>query len=264
VKPLRRGDQALGLRRVAIDDRRSSRLEAGEDFSLGVGDRLNRAEIFDMHRRDGRDECDMRPRHPHERRDLAGVIHADLDHRVTRRRREARQRQRHAPMIVVGRGGSVRLAARREREAQHLLDTRLADRAGHSDDFRLRARPRSNAEALHPAHRFVDGEDRAERRKRLGAVRADQRSSGAGFEGAGDMVVAVMDLALDRNEEIAGLERARVDRHAADRPGESSARRDAERVDEFGFGPKRAHAASARAARASSASLNGSVRPPTI
>ena len=42
--------------------------------------------------------------------DLAGMIHADFEHGVARARRTARQRQRHAPVIVVGGDRGVGLA----------------------------------------------------------------------------------------------------------------------------------------------------------
>ena len=52
-----------------------------------------------------------------QRLDFAGVIHADLEDRKSRRGRAARQRQRHAPMIVERRGRGVGLALRRRARA---------------------------------------------------------------------------------------------------------------------------------------------------
>ena len=43
----------------------------------------------------------MRARHARQRRDLAGMVHADLDHREIGVARHPRQRQRHAPVVVV-------------------------------------------------------------------------------------------------------------------------------------------------------------------
>ena len=77
---LRRLLQPRELRIVAVDHRRAARLDAGEDFRLGVGDRFERAEEFEMHRLDGGDDRDMRPHQPRQRRDLAGVVHAHLEH----------------------------------------------------------------------------------------------------------------------------------------------------------------------------------------
>ena len=64
---------------------RPARLEAEEDLGLRVGDRFDRAEMFDVDGRDRRHQRDMRPRHAGERRDLAGVVHADLEHAEARR-----------------------------------------------------------------------------------------------------------------------------------------------------------------------------------
>ena len=94
------------------------RLEPEEDLRLGVGDRLERAEEFEMHRLDRGDDRDLRAHQAGERLDLAGMVHADLEHGVARALRAARERQRHAPMIVVGGDRGMGLAvARRARAA---------------------------------------------------------------------------------------------------------------------------------------------------
>jgi hypothetical protein len=90
------------LRNVAVDHRRAAWNDAAKDFRLGVGDRLDRTEIFEMHRRDGGHDGHMRLDQPRQRLDLASMIHPHLEYREARRRGAARQRQRHAPMIVVG------------------------------------------------------------------------------------------------------------------------------------------------------------------
>ena len=198
-----------------------------------------------MDRRDRRDQRDMRPHHAHERRDLAGVVHADLEHAEARVRRHARQRQRHAPVIVVGRGGGVRLAAGRRASTRSIsLTRRLADRAGHRDDLRLRARARGDAEPLHGAQRVLDREHRAESGELAALARADDdRGRGAGLEGARDVIVAVCASPLIAKKRSPGSKRARVDRHAAEsRQAARSARR--------------------RARRASSASVQSAVMPP--
>ena len=100
--------QPLELRRIAVQDRGSVRLEAENNLSLRVGDGFDRAEMLDVDGGDRRHESDMRPRHAGERRDFPGVIHADLEHAEARVRGHARERQRHAPVIVVGSSGSVR------------------------------------------------------------------------------------------------------------------------------------------------------------
>ena len=56
-----RASQPRELRIVAVDDRGAARLEPCEDLRLGVGDGLERAEEFQMHRLDRGDDRDMRP-----------------------------------------------------------------------------------------------------------------------------------------------------------------------------------------------------------
>ena len=79
-----------------------------------------------------------------QRRDLARMVHADLEHAERRASRHQRERQRHAPVIVVGGGRRMRLALLAEHEPQRFLGAGLADRAGDRDDLRAanaRARP---------------------------------------------------------------------------------------------------------------------------
>jgi len=54
--------------RVKHDPRR--RLDTGKDLRLGIGDRLDAGKEFQMHRLDGGNDCDMRPQHLDQRRDL--------------------------------------------------------------------------------------------------------------------------------------------------------------------------------------------------
>ena len=59
--------QAVELRIVAVDDGGPAGLEPVEDLGLGVGDRLDRAEEFEMHRLDRGDDRHMRARQGGER-----------------------------------------------------------------------------------------------------------------------------------------------------------------------------------------------------
>ena len=256
--------QPFELWRVAVERRRPARFETEKDFRLRVGDRLDRAEVLDVDGRDRRHQRHVRPHHARKRRDFARMIHADLEHAEADACGHARERQRHAPVIVIGGGGGVGRADAGEHRAQHLLHGRLADRAGHRNNPRPRARARSDAQPFHGLERVVDRERRAETGEPPGPfARHDGRGS-PGIEGASDVIMAVVRVALDGEEKIAGLKRATVDRDAADNLAQRRARRGAECGRQFGFSPQRRHAASASAARASSASENGSVVSPTI
>ena len=72
------------LRVVAVEHRGAAGLDAQEDLGLGVGDFFQRAEKLQMHRRDGGDDGDVRAHEFGERRDLAGMVHADLEHGIFR------------------------------------------------------------------------------------------------------------------------------------------------------------------------------------
>ena len=185
---------------------------AGEDFGLGVGDRLDAGEEFQMHRLDRGDDGDMRPHHLDQRLDLARMVHADLEHGKARCGRAARQRQRHAPMIVEGRGRGMGLALRRQHAAQRFLGRGLADRAGDGDHLPLQPRARGAAR------------DRARRRARRrrsssGAsaanlsrcARSTTASAAPAFSAAATKSWPSCDVALDGEIGLARLDGAAVD-----------------------------------------------------
>ena len=134
------------MRRVGRQHRRRRPAPALGDGRLLVRDRVQAAEMADMRRADRRDHRHMRPREARERRDLARVVHADLDHGEGGAARAARQGQRHAPVVVVGRDGGMGLAERAEQQPQHLLGAGLADAAGDGDHAPGEARPSRRAE----------------------------------------------------------------------------------------------------------------------
>ena len=200
------------MRVVAVDDRRPARLDALKNFRLGVGDGLDRGEKFEMHRLDGGDDRDMRPNEPGQRRNLAGVVHAHFEHRVARAFGAARQRQRHAPVVVVGRGRGVRLAVARQRELQRLLGAGLADRAGDADElWRCCARgPRAPARSA-PSSTSGTTSSGASLREHAALVGGDDGKAGAGFQRRLDEIMAVAHI-LEREERFARRDGAGVDR----------------------------------------------------
>ena len=88
---------------------------------------------------------------PTSARNFAEMVHADFEHAVRRVARHGGEAERHAPVIVVGRGRGMRAAQRAEGETQHLLRRRLAGAAGDGDDLRMGARTRSAREIFQPA-----------------------------------------------------------------------------------------------------------------
>ena len=82
VMPCRRAwrGQPLEMRIVAVEHGGAVRAHALEDLRLGVGDRFDRGEEPEMRRLDGGDDGDIGPDHARERADLAGMVHAELEH----------------------------------------------------------------------------------------------------------------------------------------------------------------------------------------
>src|SRR5579863_3104770 len=81
--------EAAELRIVAVEDRDTAWREAQENFRLGVGNLGEGTEKLQMHRRYRRNQRYVRAHEPRQRRDLAGVVHADLEDGVVRACRAA-------------------------------------------------------------------------------------------------------------------------------------------------------------------------------
>ena len=268
--PARRGGgvgaEALVIGIVAIEDGGAALLEALEDLALGVGDAPDRAEILDVDRLHRRDDRHLRPHEPRQRRDLARVVHADLEDAEGAAPRHAGEGQGHAPVIVVGGESGVRGALARQHEAHRLLGAGLADGARDGDDLRARPGAGAGGEIAHgPEH--VRHDDQRPAVHEVGRPRfGDDRRGGALGESVADEVMAVAGVALDGEEQVARLEGARVDRdpgHRADLVRDPAARRGGDLIP----CPERsAHpcATRAMAARRTSWSENGRVRSPMI
>ena len=81
------------------DPARRQPLEDGGLFTRHA--RLAVGEGFDVHRPDRGDAGGVRAHELRQRPDLARMVHADLEHGAIRALRHARQRQRHADVVVV-------------------------------------------------------------------------------------------------------------------------------------------------------------------
>jgi hypothetical protein len=139
--------QQLKIRRVGGQHGHAAGLQATQDRRLLARDRLDASQVADMRRRDCRDHRDVRTGEAGERSDLAWLVHADLGDVEPRVLGQARQGERHAPMVVVGGDRRVGARLRGERGAQHLLGRGLADAAGDRGEAAGEARPPGGAEA---------------------------------------------------------------------------------------------------------------------
>ena len=109
--------------------------------------------------------------------------------------RAARERQRHAPVIIVGRGRCVRFGIRRKREPQRLLGAGLADRAGDRDHLGGRARARGARQIAQSFQHVGDDQQRCFGRKLRALVARDHCEAGAGLERGIDEFMAVAVIA---------------------------------------------------------------------
>ena len=110
----------------------------------------------------------------------------------------------------------MRPAEALEGEPHRLLRPGLADRAGDRDDLRGRAPAGRGAEAAHGIEHVRHDEERAGPAELGGALFRDHRRRRALGQRAAHEAVAVMNVALDGEEELARLKRARIDRDAGD------------------------------------------------
>ena len=195
---------------VAVEDRRAAGLQPLENLGLRLGDGLDAVEEFDMDRRDRGDDRGMRADELGQRRDFAGMVHADLEDGVIGIARQPRERQRHAPMIVVGfvrgmdRGQAARASAAafpwcrscRRCPSPRRCAPRCAPAPARPSAFSASSvsATRSSGPLASPAKSARDHGER-----------------GSGGESLREIVMPVRAVALDGEEQIARLERARID-----------------------------------------------------
>ena len=189
------------------------------------------------------DDRNVRAHQLGERRDLAGVVHADLEHRVFRARRTARERQRHAPVIVVGGGRGMRLAvgARAPARSASLVPVLPTEPVTAMTLACERARA-ARARSRRASSTSCTASSGASSANRAPLVARDHGEPGAGLQRAVDEVMAVAIVALDGEERFAFADRAAVDGQAGhvrrQRAGALGAHRRCHGVN----GPQRAHA----------------------
>ncbi len=110
---------------------------------------------------------------------------------------------------------------------QSLFRRRLADRAGNGDDPRRRAHARCSSQSFKSVQNIMNDVERPGALQDVGMIFIDDRGRRAFVESCGDMIMSVAALALDREEEIARHQRARIDRNTEDglrqRPAEPRA-----------------------------------------
>ncbi len=211
---------------VGVEDRDPAvvgRRERLDQLRLRVLDRLERSDPGQVDRLHGGHDPDRRPPDRGQLADLAADVHAHLEHRGLVPRPQAEHRQRQADLVVL-----VALRAQRDEPAlQHardgLLGGGLGDAAGDPDDQRREPGAPGRGHRVQGPERIRDEDhgDVAEGlERRLTRVRVgqppDQDRGGARRGGRGEVSMPVGPLALQRDEQVAGLDEPGVDGPAAD------------------------------------------------
>ena len=188
--------------------------ERGDERGLLGGDRLHRAHLLEVDGAQGGDDPHLGLGDPGELGDLPAPAHAHLEHEHLGAdgRAEDRQRQPDLGVEVALVGDDAELLA--EHRAQEILGRRLADAAGDADDRAGQGAAPVAGQALQRVERVVRREDHGVVGG-LGVAGADEHAPGAGGERLLGEGSAVGVLAGQPDEEVAGADRAGVDRHAA-------------------------------------------------
>jgi hypothetical protein len=178
----------------------------------------------------------MRASQAGEGGDLSRVVHADLDHAESGVERRAGQRQRQAPVVVVGGDGGMGRAEGGQDGTHHFLGGRLADAAGDRDHLALEAGAGEAAHAGQGCQRVIDQQ---------GPVGAGYRAmhQGAGRalgHGIEHEVMAIAAFAHQGDEQVTRHQGAGVDGHAGRVEGAGD--RAAGGLGQVDRGPERGHA----------------------
>ncbi len=194
-----------------------ARPQIGDQLRLGGGDRLQRAEQLEVDRPDVDDDADVGLGDRRQLGDLADAAHRHLEHEHLAAGRRGEDRQRQADLrveVLLGRGDRATLGDHRR---EQVLRRGLAGRAGDRDDLGAeRTAPRAR-EGLQPGERILAREQHARLLAHAaagGVLRRHEHAPGAGGQRRGGEATAVDVLAAQADEEIAGADVARVDRHA--------------------------------------------------
>jgi hypothetical protein len=172
-----------------------------------------------------------------QRRDLAGMVHADLEHAELGIARHPRQHQRHAPVIIEAFDRGVRLTGGRERGPDGFLGRGLAGAAGHRDNLRPAAGSGSFPQRDKSFQRVGNDDQVSAAVPGVEGLRHQRCRRSVGQRGT-DEVMAVEILALDGDEQRLRRYFAGIDGDAGDRPVREPFGAAAGCRDDLGNGPK--------------------------
>ncbi len=224
--------QQFEPRVVGVEHREAARLQPLEDLGLGPGDaHLAVGEVLDVDGADHGDHRHMGGDLARQGPDLAGVVHADLEHGPGCVGGHTGEGKRDADMVVVGLDRVVAGPGQPQPGGDGLGDAGLADRAGDGG-----APGAGRALAGGRAQGLQGDEGVGDVDRRIGGRARDQGAGRALAEGHIEELVPVA-LAGQGDEQVAGLQRAGVDGHAGG--GEGRVAQTARAGGDFQRGPER-------------------------
>ena len=214
------GGRALGELRgvfvVGVEDHGAARIQRFHEHAFLQRDRLARAHEFDVGKADVRDDRHVRHGERGERRDLARMVHADLEDTDLVAAARAQHRERESDVVVEIPLGLRDLEVSTEHARGEILRARLAVRSCERHDLQGEAAAIRGCELLKRTERVGDDDHAEVRRQPLGRMPDDRRERAA-LRRLRHEFVRVESFPAQRDEKIAGLERTRIRADALDR-----------------------------------------------
>ncbi len=184
-------------------------------FSAAIPSRPCSAKKFDVGGADVGDDGGVGAGDGCERGDLAGVVHPDLPDGRLVAVVGFEDGEREAEVVVeIARGPGDGVAGRQDSGGE-FLGARLTAGSGDGEGPEVEFVAVGGGEGLERGEGVGDTENR-EICRRAGDVGVDEGGGGSLFNGGGDEGVAVVTVAVEREVEVAGFERAGVLRDAGD------------------------------------------------
>ena len=181
------------------------------ELAFGLLDTLETAEAQEVRLAHIGDQTVRRLAHPGQGRNVVGMVRAHFHDGDFRVRADAEDRQRHADIVVQvpfrGRDPEMR----GQDLADKLLGGRLAIRAGQADDRDFQLLPMVRRKLLQGPEGIRETEEAGV--VALGIV-MDDGIGGTRLEGLQGIGVSIESLALEGNEDLAGLEGPGIRIHA--------------------------------------------------
>ncbi len=225
---LERAHDATAPLVVVVEDPDRVLPHAREQLALCRGDVVERLEVGQMRSRDVCQDSDVRVGDLGEPRQLAVVAHPHLQHRDLVHGLQLEQRERAAVQVVEVSPRGVNGEGRLEHLPRHLLGRGLARGAGNRHHLHRQPAAHPGCEILQRAQRVAHHDRRRGRTpgRQRGDVR-DHETRGTLRRHVGDETMSVVVGSDDGEEQIAGPDRARVDRetrgHGVARPAQRPA-----------------------------------------